>query len=436
HGARDVAGGGGAAVRAFLHHQARRPGTRTLDQPLHRRGARRSAVGDDRLAARHDLPRRAAAATGGSRRRRLIRGRTARRGGERGGDRCERPGSCRRGGPRRSSRGGLPWRRPRPRCSRRRSPRSPGRATWSAPSCVLPPCASLSSLSSPSYARTVPSRRLGRRVPQRRGEWTRASSGLDGRRRRCHSGVTSHAGGSADVAVLSVLRGNRLEDLADRLVELVRESPPPPLTPETVVVQSQGMARWLSLRLAHGLGVAANIRFPLPGGFLWDTFRAVLPHVPDADPLERRVTVWHLRAILDALEHRSPEDAERFAPVHEYLRNADEAGGYELAARIADLFDQYLVYRPQWIARWEGGADEGWRAALWRSVVRRTAEPHRAQVQEAALRALGPASSEGSLPRRVAVFGIPILPPSYLHGFRRLAEHIDVHLFLLAPCRE
>jgi exodeoxyribonuclease V gamma subunit len=248
--------------------------------------------------------------------------------------------------------------------------------------------------------------------------------------------VTPHAGGSADPAVLSVLRGNRLEDLADRLVELVRESPPPPLTPETVVVQSQGMARWLSLRLARGLGVAANIRFPLPGGFLWDTFRAVLPHVPDADPLERRVTVWHLRAILDALEHRSPEDAERFAPLHEYLRNADEAGGYELAARIADLFDQYLVYRPQWIARWEAGADKGWQAALWRSLVRRTAEPHRAQVQAAALRALGPASSEGSLPRRVAVFGIPILPPSYLHGFRRLAEHVDVHLFLLAPCRE
>jgi exodeoxyribonuclease V gamma subunit len=241
--------------------------------------------------------------------------------------------------------------------------------------------------------------------------------------------------------MLSVLRGNHLEDLADRLVELVSETPPPPLTPETVVVQSQGMARWLSLRLARGLGVAANIRFPLPGGFLWDTFRAVLPRVPDADPLERRVTVWHLRAVLDALQDTrlgdAPvEDARGFSPLREYLRNADEAGGYELAARIADLFDQYLVYRPQWIARWEAGADEGWQAALWRMLVRRTAEPHRARVQEAALRALAAASSAGSLPQRVSVFGIPTLPPAYLHGFRRLAEHVDVHLFLLAPCRE
>ena len=191
------------------------------------------------------------------------------------------------------------------------------------------------------------------------------------------------------------------------------------------------MARWLSLRLARALGVAANIRFPLPGGFLWDTFRSVLPHVPESDPLERRVTVWHLRAILDGLD-----DAPRFEPLRAYLRAADECGSYELAARIADLFDQYLVYRPQWIARWEAGADEGWQAALWRALVARTAEPHRARVQDAALSALAKPPAAGTLPRRVAVFGIPTLAPAYLHGFRRLAEHVDVHLFLLAPCRE
>ena len=66
--------------------------------------------------------------------------------------------------------------------------------------------------------------------------------------------------------------------------------------------------------------------------------------------------VRHLRAILDGLD-----DAPRFEPLRAYLRAADECGSYELAARIADLFDQYLVYRPQWIARWEAGADEGGR---------------------------------------------------------------------------
>jgi exodeoxyribonuclease V gamma subunit len=253
----------------------------------------------------------------------------------------------------------------------------------------------------------------------------------DGWRALCPPRVTPPDARPVDPAVLSVLRGNHLEDLADRLVALVRDAPPQPLMPETVVVQSQGMGRWLSLRIARALGVAANIRFPLPGAFLWDTFRRLVPDVPESDPLARRVMVWHLRAILDDLEA-----APGFAPLHEYLRAADECGSYELAVRIADLFDQYLVYRPHWIARWEAGADEGWQAALWRALVTRTTEPHRARVEEAALRALAAAPAEGSLPRRVAVFGIPTLPPAYLHGFRRLAEHTDVHLFLLAPCHE
>ncbi len=238
--------------------------------------------------------------------------------------------------------------------------------------------------------------------------------------------------------MFSVVGGNQLEELADRMVGWLRESPAPPLVPDVVVVQSAGMARWLSLRMARTLGIAANVRFPLPARFLWGTFRTLVPDVPESSPLEPGVAVWHLRALLDDLDgtpQDTRQDTQRFAALHAYLRSADERGRHDLAARIADLFDQYLVYRPAWITRWEGGADEGWQAALWRRLVARIAEPHRARVQAAAMRALA-AAPPGVLPRRVAVFGIPTMPPAYLHGFRHLGDHVDVHLFLLGPSRE
>ena len=43
--------------------------------------------------------------------------------------------------------------------------------------------------------------------------------------------------------MLAVTQSNRLEMLADRMVERLRQSPLPPLVPEIVVVQSTGMAR-------------------------------------------------------------------------------------------------------------------------------------------------------------------------------------------------
>src|SRR5262245_3595674 len=231
--------------------------------------------------------------------------------------------------------------------------------------------------------------------------------------------------------MLVVTQSNRLEMLADRLVERLCRSPPPPLVPEIVVVQSTGMARWLTLRLARDLGVSANVRFPLPAAYLWEVFRTLVDGVPDASPLEPAVSAWHLVSILESLD-----DTPRFATIRAYHRAADERGRYELAARLADLFDQYLVYRPGWIARWEAGEDDGWQAELWRRLVRRTTEPHRAQVQAMAMRALASGAFPRPLPSRLAIFGIPSLPPAYLHAFRRLADHVDVDLFLLNPCRE
>jgi exodeoxyribonuclease V gamma subunit len=230
--------------------------------------------------------------------------------------------------------------------------------------------------------------------------------------------------------VLTLIHGNHLEMLADRLVARLGDAPPPPLVPEVVVVPSSGMARWLSLRLARGLGIAVNVRFRLPAALLWETFRALLPDVPASSPVAPRVAVWHLRAILDDLEEGPP-----FAALHDYLRGTDERGRQELAARIADLFDQYLVYRPQWITRWEAGEGDHWQAALWRLLVARTTEPHRARIQAAALGALAASPRHASLPARLTLFGIPTMPPAELEAFRRLADHVDVHLFRLSPSR-
>ena len=48
-----------------------------------------------------------------------------------------------------------------------------------------------------------------------------------------------------------VFHGNRLEDLRDLTVGLFRNNPLPPLVPETLLVQSNGMKHWLEMALAH-----------------------------------------------------------------------------------------------------------------------------------------------------------------------------------------
>ena len=142
---------------------------------------------------------------------------------------------------------------------------------------------------------------------------------------------------------------NRLENLAGLLAEAVGVPLPAPFASEVVVVQSQGMARWLQFELARRLGVCAHVRFPFPRNFAWELFRAADAALPAEMDAGTESLAWRLMRLL-------PGHAVRpgFEPVAHYL--ADDADGrkrFQLARRLAHLFDQYLIYRPEMILRWE-----------------------------------------------------------------------------------
>lgn len=227
-------------------------------------------------------------------------------------------------------------------------------------------------------------------------------------------------------------QSNRLEVLADRLADVLRQPRRSPLAREVVVTASNGLARWLSLRLADRLGLCANCRFQLPATFLWTMARAVLRRLPPNSIFDRPVLHWRLMALL-----RDVEEAPCFAPVRAYLGDGgDEFRRYELAGRIADCFDQYLVYRPDWIGRWEAGEEDHWQAELWRRLAA-GGEWHRVKAQARFhARLSGGDFDRDRLPERVSVIGVSALPPMDLELLAALARHLDVHLFLLNPCQE
>jgi exodeoxyribonuclease V gamma subunit len=79
----------------------------------------------------------------------------------------------------------------------------------------------------------------------------------------------------------NVFTSNRLEVLIDILAKILQEPLPHPLMPETIVVQSKGMERWISMELAKKHGVCANIRFPFPNAFADNLFVKLMPDAPD-----------------------------------------------------------------------------------------------------------------------------------------------------------
>jgi len=212
-----------------------------------------------------------------------------------------------------------------------------------------------------------------------------------------------------------------------------------PFTPEVILVQSLGMRRWLSLQLAERLGICMNAHFPFPRAFLNETLGRLVPEMAPADAFVPDLMTWKIHRLLPTLLQR-PE----FAPVRAYVSDGDALKLYQLAERIAGLFDQYLLYRPAMLLEWERGSenpgdfaaptrDAAWQAALWRAL-NRERQLHFGAVLER-LKA-GRFSPDAEWPERVSIFGIAALPPAQMEVFLALSEYCPVHLFLTEPSSE
>jgi exonuclease V gamma subunit len=84
--------------------------------------------------------------------------------------------------------------------------------------------------------------------------------------------------------MLTVYDSNRLEVLGNPLTQLVRQPNNLPFVPETVVVQSFGVASWRSFCLAGCPGVCAPVHFPFLTTFIRGLFQRVLTNVPETSP--------------------------------------------------------------------------------------------------------------------------------------------------------
>jgi len=232
---------------------------------------------------------------------------------------------------------------------------------------------------------------------------------------------------------LKLYRGNRLETLAEVLAEVLKEPLESPFDREIVLVQSKGMERWLSMRLATLLGVCANVDFPFPNAFVSDIYSKVFPPLPGESRYDPPFITWK---VLGSLTHLM--NAPGFERVAGYLREP----GYTLKAlqlsqRIGETFNRYVIHRPELIARWDAGSEDHWQAVLWREISRGRRGEHRAALKARLIEVLDAAApGDLPLPRRVAVFGISYLPPYHLEILKALSRLMEVHLFILSPCRE
>ncbi len=244
--------------------------------------------------------------------------------------------------------------------------------------------------------------------------------------------------------MLHLYQSNRLEDLAAMMARLYAVHPPHnPMAQEQIIVHSRGMRRFIQHFLARQNGIAANLKFSLPAGFSWQLIRELVGKMPETNPFDSEVMRWRLLDLFASETFRNNENFQAaYTALGSYLDNGGTAA-YHLSGQIADVFDQYLVYRPDWIAAWTEGkpvpeladdADHAWQMPLWRFLDNgHYPVPHRVQLWNELIQQIQRPEAAAKLPERFCVFGIAALAPMYLNLLQQLAKHKEIHIFALNP---
>ncbi len=244
--------------------------------------------------------------------------------------------------------------------------------------------------------------------------------------------------------MLNYYYGTELTGLADELIERLNAEPlQNPLSPEIFVVQNHGIGQWLSLYIAGKEGVAANQKFEFPSERIWKLIRMLDDSIPETLPSDRVPMTWSLMEML-----REEKVLSSFNELRQYISKGEagneEARRWKLCTKIADVFDQYLIYRPDMILKWErkpgegGSSTERWQSRLWNRLIEYWEQfhagdkLHRARMQQTLLdRIREGAVDEGKLPERLTVFGISSMPPVFVEILGGIARWTKVDFYQL-----
>lgn len=232
------------------------------------------------------------------------------------------------------------------------------------------------------------------------------------------------------------------ETLADQLVGALAQEHAGSLSTVSscVVVQNAGLGRWLHLWNARKTGISAAVEMPFARGFISKQLEE-LGYIDSKNLLNESSIQW---AVFSALRSEVYKNWDKDgALLDRYLSSTvsnREVRAWRLAERVAKLFDQYSLYRPEWLIAWHAGQLVGkelpharWQAKLFQFVVNELTEQQLSErIFGLALYRFCHDKKEINISNRpVHVFGVSSFSPLFLKFFQRLSEYIDVHVYHL-----
>ena len=229
---------------------------------------------------------------------------------------------------------------------------------------------------------------------------------------------------------------NSLSILADDLCREMRADSFGVFQPIYIVTQTEGINNWLSLQIAERLGVAANLLFLKPNDLIYIAYKTLGGE--QSNFLNRETLGWLIFQELgkEAFQQKFPSIANYFVSAEA----GNDVKKMALSQKLADLYDQYQVYRADVISDWNLSDKPGdeWQQYIWQQLRKKLGEalPDKTLMGSSIKEKLAKPEIAARLKQKMPVvyfFGISIITSFHLQILSNLADAIEVKFLLLNP---
>jgi len=226
---------------------------------------------------------------------------------------------------------------------------------------------------------------------------------------------------------------NQMESLCGKLAQNLKQQPGSIFSKTIIITQGGGMNDWLTRNITETNGVFANYAFQNQDGFMGQVYELLTGEKlrSNRDAIKFGVYGW-----LD--DETFKED---FPDVATYYKDND-LRRIQLSEKIADLFDQYQLYRIDMISKWESGQtdtdkpdSEKWQMWLWQQLKISSKATLRGEIYNKLKSEENQKLLKNTFPA-IHLFGISIYTNFHLEFYKQLSKHIPVHFYLCLPSQE
>ncbi len=236
---------------------------------------------------------------------------------------------------------------------------------------------------------------------------------------------------------------NSLEKLSEVLANNMKGSRNP-FVKQWMMTPTAGMTSWLQVDLSMKLGIVANVEMVHFRDIIWLLYKWA--GVAKQKVIHQDIFKWIL---YDRLGEN--EFIKRYPNISSYYQGSD-IKKIALAKELADLFEQYQIYRTEMIVKWnslsidhvskDDHSDETWQQFLWirsKEYLKEKEYKDETEVQKELFALLKESAVQQQVKAHMPqlhLFGLAVLPPFYLQVLQQLAKSTNVFLYVVNPCIE